>query len=254
MPTNRPSLNLRGLRTKLVGNCDGLVEQYAMIIGKWQASEAYANVYSKYTPGSRHPGVARTSSTGYEYTPDPKTITILISPAHAALVQEWIIFVSSVFGRAVLYFLETNATSRLPKQPLRLNKINPSSLRNMRESISEAVKESFSYEGYSKRIITLRSIFNIKEAQLENHEKKQVEELNNEMIKHVAIRNIFQHNRGKIRKDDLEGISPQYFELLNENRKKEKYVENDEIFLFWPEIEKLNQTIKNYSKKYEVLS
>jgi len=226
-----------------------------MIVGKWQASEAYANVYRKYTPGSRHPRGPRTSSTGYESTPDPKTITILISPAHAALVQEWIIFVSSVFARSVLYFLETNATSRLPKQTLRLNKINSSSLRNMRESISEAVKESFSYEGYSKRIKTLRSIFNIKEAQLENHEKKQqVEELNNEMIKHVAIRNIFQHNRGKIRKDDLEGISPQYFELLNENGKKKKFVENDDIILSFPEVVFLNKTIKHYSKLFEVLS
>lgn len=255
MPRKQKSLSLTQLRDELVVNCDELIERYTIIIGKLQVGEATTKAVQIYMTCSSQPGGAKTDSSGQPSSPDPKSISLLLSPAHAGLVQEWLIFLDAIFGRAILHFLETDTPDRLPKRPsLYLNKIKASSLVNIRESISDAAKESFSFVNYTDRIKILRRIFKITDEELQSSDKEQTQKLNAEMKKHVTIRNVFQHNRGKIREDDLAEISPRYFELLTEDGKKDKYYINDEIILSMLEIESLNKTIKDYSKKFEVLS
>lgn len=254
MPRKQTSLFLTNLRDVLLDNCDKIIGQYKIIIGNLQVGEATTKAVQTYIPVVSQSGEAKTGSSGQISPPDPKNISLVLSPAHTGIVQEWLIFLDAIFGRAILHFLEMDIPDRLPKRPpIYLNKIKPSSLVNIRESISNASKKSFSFIHYPDRIEILRRIFKITDEELQNPKKEHTQKLNSEMKKHVTIRNIFQHNRGKIRVDDLPEISPQYFELLNGNGKRENYYENDDIILSMPEIENLNLIIKVYSRKFEVL-
>ena len=75
------------------------------------------------------------------------------------------------------------------------------------------------------------------------------------MQKQVQIRHIFQHNQGKIRKKDLAEIGSNgpdaSFNILDDEGKLQSYKEDQEIWLSLPEIQKLHDTIDEYSEKFQ---
>lgn len=181
-----------------------------------------------------------------DYLSDSMGVSELLVLVHAGLVQEWNIFLDSVFGRVVMHYLETDMGNVLPSQRFNLNRIKATNLPDMRESISDAAKEAFSFKSYKMRIESLRDIFGVDTSTLDA-----------EMKKHVEIRNIFQHNRGVVRETDLVKIGQPnggYFKLLDEKNNKKKYYRGNKISLSKPEVENLNEIVKKYSKEFEVLT
>jgi len=256
MAKNKKSLRLSKIRKELIYNCDEIIKLYTTMIGKAQFGEVTSHNYQQYIAGAgKNIGKAQTGGDAQNYPLDPKTVSLLLRPAHAALVQEWLIFLESVFGRIVFHYLKTKTPEKLPSRHFyfSLKKVEPSSLVNIRKSIADIAKESFSFEKYENRIKILRNIFKIKESQLDETTKADIAKMNEEMKKQVTVRNIFQHNRGQIRKTDLEEIGKKHFKMLNEKGENVTYNEGDDIILSMQEIEKLNNTIKEYSLKFEVL-
>ena len=186
-----------------------------------------------------------TSLVKIDYFADSMGKSVLLILVHAGLIQEWNIFLDSVFRKVVLYCLETNQLDRLQCVEIDLREITPISLSAVRESISSAAWYSFAFSPYNKKTGQLRTIFKTKEND---------EALNDEMKIHVEIRNIIQHHRGIIREDHLKRIGKDSIKILNEKGELTPHSVGVEIKLSLPAIKKLNQTINEYSKQFEVLS
>jgi len=223
----------------LLANCVELITRFAAVKNILEVGEASTKAAIEIMTPS---GASAAGSPGSHYVDSLKAADLLVF-IQAGLIQEWNIFLDSIFGEVVLHYLEIGDRSKLPSQRFYLDKLDPNNLPDLRSSISNAAKESFSFHPYDKRIETLCSIFNIQKNS----------SLDKEMKKHVEIRNIFQHYRGEVRKTDIEKIGRNYFEVLDENKKIKKYYEQDKLELTLPEIEHLNQTIESYSEKFEVL-
>jgi len=161
----------------------------------------------------------------------------------AALVQEWSIFLDSVFYAAVLYFLETGDIVKLPPERLDLKKIVPTGFSNLRKSIATATSESFSFRPYDYKIEILCKAFKVTDGL----------PLKSVLKKHVEIRNIFQHSRGIVRQTDLDKIGGAGFDILQEDQTKKIYGVGDTIILTLCEVLYLNKAINEISIYFEVL-
>lgn len=251
MPTKAKILSLKSERKLLLSNCKRLVKrsekaQIFLKIGR-EYTKAAAKVIAEGTKTSSRNIFGETYFTESLDAPD------LFILAQAGLIQEWHIFLHSVFGKVVLYYLKTNRPEQLPSQRFNLNKMIPSSLPNMRQSVSDAAKEAFSGLGYRDRINKLRGIFGIDIPQSDEPEKNHIEKLDSEMSKHVAIRNIFQHHRGIVKKRILLKIGRNYIKILGEDGNEKEFKQDEPLKLTSQEINRLNGVIKEYSKLFEVL-
>jgi len=250
MAKKTTTLKLTRERSLLLRNCDKFIDRFtkaklAVEVGQVSTKAAVQYITSSDTSSA--------ATAEQDYFADAMGVSELLVLVHAGLIQEWSIFLDFVFGKVVLHYLETDMCDALPLQKFNLKKIKATSFYDMRVSISQAAKESFSFENYDEKIKRLRSIFGIKSSQMNEEAKKHLEALDAEMKKHVEIRNVFQHNRGIIRKRDLTAIGQQYFELLDDDGNTRQYKKDDEMVLSKPEIENLNELIKKYSEKFEVL-
>lgn len=240
MAKKKKKLALKKHRQLLLENCEQLITRFEASKDFLEVGEASTKAAMKHiaSSGPSDAGISRSYFIGSLKASD------LLVLVHAGLIQEWNIFLDSVFGEVILHYLEIGDRSNLPSQRFDLKKVDPRSLPVLRSSISNAARESFSFEPYNKKVEALCSIFNIKKNS----------DLDKEMTKHVEIRNIFQHNRGEIRETDLEKIGQDCFEVLDGDGNIKQYRNGEKMLLGLPEIERLNKIIKQYSKKFEVLS
>lgn len=250
MAKKTTTLKLTRERSLLLRNCNKFIERFmkaklAVEVGKASTKAAVQIIASSDT--------SSVATAKQDYFADAMGVSELLVLVHAGFIQEWSIFLDSIFRKVVLHYLETDMCDALPSQKFNLNKIKATSFYDMRVSISQAAMESFSFENYDDKIKMLRSIFGIKSSQLEEKDKIKLEAMNAKVKKHVEIRNVFQHNRGIIRERDLTAIGQKYFELLDDDGNKRQYKKDDEMILSKPEIENLNELIKKYSEKFEVL-
>ena len=240
MTKKKTKPSLKKHRRLLLANCGDLITRFETGKDILEVGEVSTKAAMKIMTLSSAPDAGPSKS---YYVGSLKAADLLVL-VHAGLIQEWNIFLDSIFGEVLLYYLEIGDRSKLPSQRFDLDKLEPKSLPDIRSSISNAAKESFSFDPYNKRIETLCGIFNIKKDSA----------LDKEMTKHVVSRNIFQHNRGEIRETDTAKIGQNHFEVLDEDGNRKQYTEGQKIVLTLPEIEHLNAVIKQYSEKFEVLS
>ncbi|RPJ78268.1 MAG: hypothetical protein EHM20_04300 [Alphaproteobacteria bacterium] len=238
MAKNIKTLSLNNLRTELIKNCSNWLSRFNTIrihlsVGEAAASKLQA-ITNQTALGSQPQNI--------QTVPNQESDVIIL--IQAALIQEWNIFLDSIFRDVVLFFLETCSVDRLPAARFDIKKIVPTNLSNLRESIASAVSESFSFKPYDQKTEDICSIFNVKD----------VLPLRSFLKKHVEIRNIFQHHRGVIRPSDLEKIGNNPFDILQEDKTKINYVSGDKIILTLSEINDLKKAIEDFSKKFEVLS
>lgn len=251
MPTQAKILSLKSERKLLLSNCNRLVKRSEKAQIFLKIGQEYTKAAAKViTEGTKTSSRSIFRETYFTESLDASDLLIL---AQAGLIQEWHIFLHSVFGKVVLHYLKTNQPEHLPPQSLDLKKLIPGSFYNIRQSVAEAAKEAFSGLGYQQRISMVRSIFGIKISQLEESVRRHREELDSEMRKHVTIRNIFQHHRGIVKKTYLLKIGRECFKILGEDGKEIEYREGNSLELTLPEINRLNKVIKNYSILFEVL-
>ena len=239
MAIKRAQPKLKRHRRLLLRNCEDLITRFETAKDILEVGEASTKAAMKIMTSS---GASDAGPSESYYVGSLKASDLLVL-VHAGLIQEWNIFLDSVFAEVVLYYLERGDRSALPSQRVDLDKLDPKSLADLRSTISNAARESFSLEPYRKRIGMLTSIFSIKKDLA----------LDKEMTIHVVIRNIFQHNRGQIRPTDLAKIGQNGFEVLDEDGDKKQYTAGQKIELSLPELEHLKVIIKQYSEKFEVL-
>ena len=240
------SVKLTKFRRQLIRSCEDLVSKFLESERLLTIGHAADQIVRHGTRGGA-PTSGDTSSDAVatQYDVNPSGLSDLLVLVQATLVQEWLIFLDSVFGEAVLYCLKNNLASRLPMLSLGVKKLEPTSLVKMRESICYALREAFSFNrNYPDKIKTLHKMFKVPA------DKK----LQGEMKKHVTIRNIFQHHRGVIRPRDLNAIGKQDFEMLDDAGNQKAYKKGELIVLSKLEVVSLKDVIKRYSQKFEVLS
>ena len=173
---------------------------------------------------------------------DSKLIQNVLILVHAIVIQEWHIFLNEVFGEAVMYYLKGGELNKLPSGQLELKRLNATrKITKMRENIYDSAKERFGGLGYKDRINKLRGIYGISSDEF------------CEMIKkHVIIRNIFQHHRGKVRKSDIKEIAElgQDINVLDDDGDVRSFSVGMKIVLSNAEIENLLQAIEKYSESF----
>jgi hypothetical protein len=235
---------LRKIRKDLVSRCDDCITY----LGQTGRHLVIAEVVDRAAKQVREPTAEDTAATErFRWTPSsPTGLGRILDYVHMAMVQERLIFLHSAFAEAVLQILSRTTTRPLPRISLRLNGLKSAKLTELRQSISEAARDSFSFRPYEDRMDILRTLFDVRGCS----------ELQEGMKKHVGIRNVLQHNRGVIRESDLRKIGqPQNgcFAVLDENGKDSRYRGGQQIVLSVHEIKALNKLIRNYSEKFEEL-
>lgn len=229
-------LKLNKIRAYLLKNCDNWLSRFESIsvylsVGAAATTELQKKT-SQSTAGSQQWYVQPMST-------HESDVIILIQ---TALVQEWNIFIDSVFYATILHFLEMGDVDKLPTERVDLKKIVSSDICSLRKSIATAARESFSFKPYDNKIEILRKIYKVNDGPIESVLKK-----------HVEIRNIFQHNRGLVRQTDLIKTGGAGFDILQEDQTKKIYKVGDTIILTLCEVKHFNKTIKDYSNNFEVL-
>ena len=240
------TLILTRFSTQLIRNCADLIERFLEAEKKITIGHKTELIVKQSTVQASPPsGITSRGTTASPSQSNPTGISDLLVLVHATIIQEWLIFLDYVFGEAVRYCLMNNLTSRLPSMSFGIRKLAPNGLVNMRESICLALIDVFSFNrNYPEKIKTLNKIFNV----------QQDVKLEEAMKKHVTVRNIFQHHRGEVRPRDIDTIGKQYFEILDDAGNPQPYRVKDTIVLTKREIESLNDTLKIYSNKFEVLT
>jgi hypothetical protein len=171
---------------------------------------------------------------------DQSDILILIQ---AAIVQEWQIYLDSIFEASLEHLLKSEQQSRLPFQLLDLRDIDPKSKSSLRKSVARAAREGFAFQRYDEKVKVIRKLF---DAELE-------EDRLHELKKHVEIRNLFQHNRGTVRETDLQRIGRAEFEIRDGGGSATPYRAGQTIHLAQGEIAYLVDSLETISEHLEVL-
>lgn len=237
------TLSLKKVRNQLLTNCNDWINRFKRLKVHLNVGAAAATAYQQ--------NIGQTSSaTGDQWNiqaiPEHESSDVLVL-VHASLVQEWTIFLDSVFSQAVLYLLKVGNVEKLPEETLDLKYLDPSNMGNLRKSIANIACENFSFRPYDKKIKIICSMFGVEDDSGNSASDSA------KMRKHVEIRNVFQHNRGIVRKKDLERIGIKSFKILQDDQSIEEYVEGNKIILTLCEIQNLNNTIITFSKCFEVL-
>lgn len=237
------TLSLKKVRSQLLTNCDDWINRFKRLKVHLDVGAAATAAYQQ--------NVGQTSSaTGdqenFRAIPEHESSDVLVL-VHACLVQEWTIFLDSVFSQAVFHLLKVGNAEKLPEETLDLKDLDPSKISNLRKSIAKTACENFSFRPYDKKIETICSMFGV-EGDSGNSTSDSAK-----MRKHIEIRNIFQHNRGIVRKKDMERIGIKFFKILQEDQTIKEYGEGTKIILTVDEIQDLNKTINTFSKCFEVL-
>ena len=167
-----------------------------------------------------------------------KIINDIYSVIHGDLYQEWEHCLYGILGEGYIYYLSIGD----PRLRLRLKGLRPTlEVSDIYTHIVEEVKDSV--RGYEELFKKTRDLYKVEEP-----------ELSKEIQKQVQIRHIFQHNRGQIRKKDLNdiGISgpDACIYILNEEGESKPRKENDYIDLSLPEIQNFYDTIEKYSEAF----
>lgn len=242
------TLKLTEFRNSLLQNCEDWIKRFRLIhpaLVGWQASTD-----SLIKGVQQAPDTSSVAPEVKSYFLGAMTESDVLVLVHSTMIQEWHIFLDSIFGEIVLHYLKNNMQSELIKIMVNLKKVRSPDLITMQRTLSEAIKESFSRRAYDDKIGFLYKQFKIKNG-------NKLKQLQAELKKHVEIRNLFQHSRGIVTEEALGkiGKSPRgYFILLNDKGEKTKYSKGKTIVLFEHEIDVLNKNIADYSKKFEVLS
>jgi hypothetical protein len=240
------------LRNKLLQNCSSAIDRLEKAE---QRVTYFTSTHQKTTTGSPEPsvtdlppqssqmsGATTDNATSYEIT-DKDILNSFLILTHGVLIQEWEHFLYGVFAEGVIYYL-SGYNLGIPKFKINFKSLKPTDkVVEMRKNISLEAKESLI--GYTDLFDQSLKLFNPNVS----------ESLKHEMQKHVQIRHIFQHNKGKIREDDIKDIGlngpDACFSILDDNGKPHPYKEGQEIFLSKKEIQNLYDTIEKFSQAFQ---
>lgn len=161
---------------------------------------------------------------------------------HAQLIQEWFYFLDNLFSKSLLHLTQNNNIEYYPSVSVSIKNLDFSGLVSLRQSMVDEASEDFSFQKYPSKITMLRKMLDIG---IDDSLKKR-------MRKHVEVRNLFQHNFGKVSQKSLEAIGDSKMEILEDTTTTKEYCLNEKIKLTGSEIKNVNITIQGISKNFEV--
>jgi hypothetical protein len=239
------TLSLKKVRSQLLTNCKDWLDRFERLKIHLNVGVAATTAYQQ-NVGQTSSATGRQIDIHAESVQQNSDVDVLVL-VHAGLVQEWSIFLDSVFSKGVFYLLKVGNGARLPRETLDLKQLDPANINKLRESIASTASENFSFRPYDKKIKIICDMFGIDDGPGNSASDSA------KMRKHVEIRNMFQHNRGIVRNKDLERIGIKSFKILQDDQSNKDYVEGNKIILTLCEIQDLNKTINTFSKCFEVL-
>jgi hypothetical protein len=232
----KSTLSLKTERRELLDNCQELISRF-------RVTSTFLNI-----------GAAATAAMGQQVstisgasTQTGNTPSVCLGPpeilslVQAAMVQEWHVYLDTLFGAVVAHMLKIHEYSRMPSQTVDIRSIGADSLVEIRQKVATRAMERFSLQPYDRRVDTICEMFNVhsQDASL------------GELQKHVGIRNIFQHNRAMVRQSDLKQVGKTFFEI-RDGQSAKKYLVGDKLVLTVYEVEQLGNTLEALSKSFEV--
>lgn len=239
------SSKVKTLRDELLENCQYAIDRLGEANNRVYASSNQEDAPTGSTTPNKPAEETTTDPYGtkksendisYRIVGDREIMDSFMILTHGVLIQEWELFLYDIFAEGVIHYLSLGD----PKFQLRVKELNPTiETVDMRKHISDEIKKTI--RRHKEIFEKSRSLFKIEEP-----------ELLKEMQKQVQIRHIFQHNRGKIRKQDIEAIEKQSFEIFDDENTLKSYGEGEKILLSQPEIQKLSDTIKKYSEAFQI--
>jgi len=233
--TNR---GLSKLRDSLLVNC---IEAQSLLAAV-ESQASVSGLAKKFITEVSETASGLTTSTASIGSVDISKILIYVQ---GSMVNEWLTFLDSVFRDVVLYLLKTKSAT-LPNVTIDLTNVRTTGVGEMRESLADAAREAFSFNtGYKSKVSMLEALFTV----------TRDDELFEQMYKHVVIRNLWQHNEGKIRSRDLAkmGRDGQFISIRKDAAGADRYRVDQKVFLTKAELEHLFDIIVRYSGKFEAL-
>jgi hypothetical protein len=141
--------------------------------------------------------------------------------------------------------------TELPSQvSIRLDELNGKELKSIkavREAICSAARESFAFLAYKDKVHILKKAFKVKARGCPHADEDEIK-------KHVVVRNIFQHHRGVVDAGSLGLIGKNTIDLMKDDGTQQSFEERTRIELSPKDISALCKAIENYSEIFEVLS
>jgi hypothetical protein len=224
------------LHKELIGNCKNFIArlnqaEQTMTVGYVQQQ------VSKLTP---------TESTGdtiiINTEVNSEDLRIL---THAFIIQEWHIFLDSIFAKVITYKLyHRNMIPKIPKMNIKIDfeDIDLSTKSKARYYICDKLKETFSYDPYDEKIDKIKKLVNLQSYDTELLFIK----------KNVTVRNIFQHQKGIVYPRDLAKLGGS-LTLLDSKNNSVAFKANDNLKISKIEINKLYETIDKITENLQVI-
>jgi len=242
MAKKRKITGLKAERKRLLQNCEELINRFRNTSVCLRVGEAAAAAYE-----SSSSTTAASASSSQRQCPSLTSLgdSEILVLVQAGIVQEWQVYLDAVFEMIVRHSLITCDLSRLPSRlEIDIKDIDPKSVSTVRGSTAKAARERFSFLAYSEKVKSMCNIFGVNV----KSEDASVFELR----KHVEIRNIFQHNRGTVREDDLRKIGKASYDIREPGGVQE-YCGGQKIVLTSDEVDYLASVLESFSKNFEVL-
>lgn len=247
------SSKVRKLRDELLKNCEyaivrlkaaeDIIEKGTNVL-RDSANATYSEALTLIsTPDSSQISLKTNDEPSYKknYEYKDKIINDVYSVIHGVLIQEWEHFLYGIFAEGVVYYLRGYDLGK-PTFNLKFKELKQTTeVTEIHENIASEAKESL--YGYKNLLQQSCNLFKLKDFKKSDPCK--------EMKKHILVRHIFQHGRGKIRKRDIEKNENKPFLILNDEGKPEPYKEGKDIPLSLPEIQKLYTVIEKYSEAFQ---
>jgi hypothetical protein len=170
----------------------------------------------------------------------------VIEVFQARLLQQWQDFLGDIYFRMVMDILKKEKA--WPISTITGVSLETDDLQGepMDHAIANACWRSFSFKPYrQKQEIVLNALASAKE--LKNRlgkVKSQLKTIN----ENISIRNILQHNHGKVVSKDLADLGIQCFEVIISDNEKVKIKKNETVYRTYKDLENLSDAISDVTR------
>ncbi len=135
----------------------------------------------------------------------------------SVIVQKWYDFLAKIYKNALVSNIEGNTQYSIPSEKLKIDLSKKSNL--ILENVIESAVKNYDFLNSDEKLSVIKKTFNVDNARWDASRNDL------DVIKeNVLIRNIFQHNHGIIKAEDLQHLGKEYFEEDYGDSKKKKTV------------------------------
>lgn len=160
---------------------------------------------------------------------------------HALVVQEWQIYLDASFEKAITQSLAKGSVPKTQLISVDMSEIHWGKLSSIRKGLARQLRERFSFLSYDAKMGNLRKLYVFGSS----------DRIRVRMKTHVIVRNVFQHNRGVVRSDDLKRLGLAALVLYRKRSPPRSFKAGAPITLATNDIEELVNVAIAHSQDFE---